>query len=168
MAEAQLTFGVVPQNPEAFFGLCHEEAVATSYLDEWRETFDSLRKSTCPGEIHSARPHPKPAFGVYSGAVKLASSNQNNGREFRDPLEDGRGRRVPAVTSLPHTAFGIQNKREVASPVHLDQLRAIPRDLCWLPLVIVVTKTELTAVVLPKSEKAPFEGEEERVVTKGH
>ena len=55
-----------------------------------------------------------------------------------------------------------------ASPVHLNRLRALPRDHCGCELLIVVTKTELTSVVGSKSQKGPFEGEEERVRTKGH
>ena len=42
-------------------------------------------------------------------------------------------------------------------------MRGIPGNLCGCELVVPVTKTELALFVGPKSEKAPFEGEE-RVV----
>jgi hypothetical protein len=70
VAESQLPFGVVSQHPEAFFGLCHEEVVTTSYFDERRESFHSLRERGCPGEgLAIDRPHPKAAFGIDCCAI---------------------------------------------------------------------------------------------------
>ena len=56
----------------------------------------------------------------------------------------------------------------LASPVHLHRLRAIPGDLYWLPLMFRMTKTELALFIVSKSQKVPFEGEEERVRAKRH
>ena len=72
------------------------------------------------------------------------------------------------MTSIPHTALRIENERVEVSTVHLNRLRAIPGDLCWRRLAVLVTETELTFAIASKSQKIPFEGEEERVVAKGH
>ena len=69
---------------------------------------------------------------------------------------------------LPHTALRIKDEGVWGSPVHLNQLRALPGDRCGCELVVLVTETELTVSVVSKSQKGPFEGEEERVVAKGH
>ena len=72
------------------------------------------------------------------------------------------------VTSLPHTALRIKDEGVFISPIHLNRLRTLPGDRCGCELLIVMTETELTFSVASKSQKGPFEGEEERVVAKRH
>ena len=121
-----------------------------------------------PREIFFARPHPKAAFGVEGSALIPASSHQDHGRYFWDSFEGERRSREAREASLPHTALRIKDEGVVASPVHLNRLRALPGDRCGCELVVLVTETELTITVPSKSQKVPFEGEEERVVARRH
>jgi hypothetical protein len=59
-----------------------------------------------------------------------------------------------ADSSIPHNALFVENKRVFLSPVHINWLRAIPRNLDWLQLVIPVRKTELVVIVVSESPKA--------------
>ena len=69
---------------------------------------------------------------------------------------------------LPHTALRIKDEGMLTSTVHLNRLRALPGDRCGCELVVLVAETELSLAVVSKSQKGPFDGEEERVLTKGH
>ena len=127
-----------------------------------------MGKRARPREIFSARPHPKASFGVEGSAVRPASSHQGHGRYVWDSFEGERRSGEAGVTSLPHTALRIKDEGVFASPVHLNRLRALPGDRCGCELVVLVTETELTFAVVSKSQKGPFEGEEERVPAQGH
>ena len=72
------------------------------------------------------------------------------------------------MTGFSHSPLRIKNKGVLDPPVYLHGLRPTPRHLHWLPLMVLVTKTELTTTVASKSPKTAFFGEEERMMAKGH